>query len=191
MYLCPYLGPYCLGLMLSPLFFIPWDQECHKYQHTLHVENLIFFLSWVAFTFNKAKVVVNSGPCENWRWASIGVADNGKKFEWQEFCISLMIPCYFHLHYSYTKNQDKLFSKKMENFLTGSVPWAVYRSKQTNIKKSNEMILFFDIYFHSFFIFIYLSPPPPPRKILFIQNSRWGIKTGKWWGIVHSDTAYI
>lgn len=103
-------GPYCPGLMLGPLFFIPWDQECHKYQHALHVENLIFFLFWVAHTFNKAKVVTKSGPGENWRWASIGIAENGKKFEWQEFCISLMIPCYFHLCYSYTKNQGKIFS---------------------------------------------------------------------------------
>lgn len=177
MYLCPYLGPYCLGLMLSPLFFIPWDQECHKYQHTLHGENLIFFLSWVAFTFNKAKVVVNSGPCENWRWASIGVADNGKKFEWQEFCISLMIPCYFHLHYSYTKNQDKLFSKKMENFLTGSVPWAVYKSKQTIIKKEQwDDTLFWHIF--SFFFYFYLFIPPPPEKSCLFRIADGGSKLG-------------
>lgn len=73
------------------------------------------FLSHVAYTSNKDKVAGNPGPSENWRWTSLGIADSRRKFEWQEFWITLKVVCYFLLYCSYSGSQDKLGKKKEKN----------------------------------------------------------------------------
>lgn len=78
----------------------------------LFTQKIRHFLSWVAYTSNKTKVVGDSGPCENWTWALVGIVETGRKIEWQEFRITLKVPCYFHLCYSYARNQDKLKKKE-------------------------------------------------------------------------------
>lgn len=110
------LGPYCLGLFSSSLAEIknvinismPFTQ---KIRH---------FLSWVAYTLNKAKVIGDPGPCENQTWTFVGIAETGRKFEWQEFCITLKVACYFLLYYSYARNQGKLEKKSQTN-----KPWKI------------------------------------------------------------------
>lgn len=143
------------------------------------------FLSHVAFTSNKAKVLGNLGPSENWRWTSVGIADTRRKFEWWEFCITLKVVCYFLLYCSYTGSKDKLGKNSRHNKQPKN-PWKFICSFQSfcinpmgNLwntqeewKYKNETVfkmpLFYDVY-------IFISH----RNTLFIQNNRWGIKTGR------------
>lgn len=130
------LGPHCLGVFLSSLAET-WEVINISLLFTQQIRH---FLSHVDYTSNKARMVGNPEPSENWRWTSVGIADTRRKFEWQEFFITLKVVCYFHLYCSYTGSQDKLektpktqqpTKQTLENFfphfsLFVSTPWAAY-----------------------------------------------------------------
>ena len=132
MCLSVHVGPYCLGLFSSSL-----DETKNITNISMpFTQKIRHFLSWVACTLKKAKVVGDPGTCENWRWTLVSIAETGRKSEWQEFYITLKVRCYFHLSYKYARNQSKLEKNPKRtntgNFLPNfslfvSTSWAAYR----------------------------------------------------------------
>lgn len=174
---CMCLGPHWLGLFYSSLA----DTKNVINISMLFTQEIRHFLSWAACTLNKAKVVGDLGSCENWRWTSVGIAETGRKFEWQEFCITHVIFICIIAMPGIKANWKKSPTKQTPaNFLPDFIPYVLVwrKTQEWNTRMDQEWKVCSFLYL--LYILISLT------NILCLQENKWGAKTGrvrKWQGI--------
>lgn len=130
------LGPYCLGFFLFPI----WGQRCNKYQYAFHTE-IRHFLSWIAYTSNKANIVGDSARYENLRWTLVGIVETGRVARILHYLEGtlLFLPVLVLCQESRQTGQNKTKFKK--KFLIHVnifvlVPWTFGKKKKKTTRKN-------------------------------------------------------